>query len=247
MLHRLLAVTLLLLTTLPAWATTDTRDRLHAIRSQGFSLASNVLVYFNYQDPASTFDPAAREAYRANLANLGRLVGGAPAAPGLGEALQGLQDALAQLEKQPADSRQHPRLLNPLLRAHGELEKIAAAAYAEAGAGAPGVVELHQQSIDLARMLLLYETHAFINLGIFFMDFHEDSLRELDQQVASRHATLLERLPGSADVLARVWTDYNFIRPNLLEPGKGVAAHSASRYLGKGIERLDHLAQNPLQ
>ncbi|MNG24636.1 hypothetical protein D3C84_1093860 [compost metagenome] len=79
------------------------------------------------------------------------------------------------------------------------------------------------------------------------MDFHEDTLRELDQQVASRHAKLLERLPASADVLARVWTDYNFIRPNLLEPGKGVAAHSASRYLGKGIERLDHLAQNPLQ
>jgi hypothetical protein len=245
MLHRLLAVTLLLLTTLPAWAMPETSQRLHAIRSQGFLLTANVLIYFNTHDPASTFDPAVREAYHANLARLEQLIGETPDTPGLGEALRSLQEALTQLEKQPADSRGHyPSWINPVLRAHGEIDKAAAAAYAAAGASDPGIVELHQQSIDLARLLLLYETHAFTNLGIFFIDFHEDSLREIDQRVTSRHAALVERLPASADVLGRVWTDYNFVRPGLLAPESGVASRSASLYLGKSIERLDRLARN---
>ncbi|MCQ4347776.1 hypothetical protein NGA35_10205 [Pseudomonas stutzeri] len=244
MLHRLLAVTLLLLTTLPAWAATDTGQRLHAIRSHGFLLAANVLVYFNPHDPSSTFDPQAHEAYRKNLGELDRLIGQATDQPALGEALHALQDALTQLEQQPQDSREHyPRWINPLLRAHGALDKAAAAAYAETASGDSAAGLLHRQSLDLGRLLLLYETHAFTNLGIFFMDFHEDSLRELDRQVASRHAALLEALPAAAEQLGRVWTDYSFVRPGLLNPEKGVAAHSASRYLGKGIERLNQLAR----
>lgn len=243
MLRRLLAVTLLLLTTLPAWATTDASDRLHAMRSHGFLLVANVLVYFNYHDSASTFSPEVREAYRAHLAGLGRLAGEAPATPGLVEAVQGLQEALAQLEKQPEDAAgQYARWINPLLRAHGELEKAAAAAYGGTGAGDSPAGRLQQQSLDLGRLLLLYETQAFTNLGIFAVDFHEDSFREIDQRVAARHAALLEELPDAGATLGKVWTDYNFIRPHLLDSGKGVASRSAVRYLGKGIEHLDQLA-----
>lgn len=242
MLHRLLTVILLLLGTQSVWAGADPSQRLQSIRSNGFLLASNLLVFYNYRDAAAAFAPEAREAYRANLAELQREVGALPGEPQLGQALRDVEDAIVQLEKQPEDPRGHyPRWLNAVLRAHGELEKHAAALYTTANPDA-GLAALNAQSVDIGRLLLLYETQAFSGLGIFIGDFHDGSLVELDARVAQRHTTLLEQQPDSAALLGRVWTDYQFVRPGLLDPARGVASRSASRYLGKSMGRLDQLA-----
>lgn len=243
MLNRFFAAILLFITALPAWSETDTSQRLHAIRSNGFLLTANLLVYFNNHDPASTFSPDAREAYHASLGSLQKLIKDVPDNPKLASALQSLEYAIGQLERQPEDTYGlYARWINPVLRAHAELEKAAEAAYREAGAADPATIALHQQSLDIGRMLLLYETQAFTNLGIFAMEYHEGSFQEVDERITSRHAKLLELHPGSVEALDKIWTDYNFIRPRLLSLDKQVVSRSATIYLGKSIKRLDGLA-----
>lgn len=243
MLHRLMAVTLLFLIALPAWAEIGDGQRLHVIRSNGFLLASNLLVYFNNHDPASTFSPEARETYHASLGNLQKLIKEVPDNRELAGALQSLEYAIGQLEQQPEDTYElYARWINPVLRAHAELERAAAAAYSATNEADPATSSLHQQNIDIGRMLLLYETQAFTNLGIFAMDYHEGSFQEIDQRITSRQATLHELLPGSGDALDKIWTDYHFIRPQLLSRDQQVVSRSATIYLGKSMSRLDGLA-----
>lgn len=244
MLQRFLALLLIFAFSSPTLAETAPSQRLHEIRTHGFLLCSNLLVYFNNHDPDSTFDPQAREAYRQNLASMQKLIEGAPENLAMTASLQQMKSAIDQIEQQPQDAmEQYSRWINSILRAHAELEKAAESAYLKTHETAQATVTIHQQSMDISRMLLLYETQAFIGLGIFAMEFHEDLSKEIDQQIDSRHATLLELLPSSHNELEKVRRDYSFIRSRLLSPDREIVSRSAAIYLGRSIEQLNNLAK----
>ncbi|SFP52871.1 hypothetical protein SAMN05216229_103132 [Geopseudomonas sagittaria] len=247
MFNRILSLLFLLAFAIPAWADPAVAHRLHEIRTHGFLLCSNLLVYFNNHDPAATFDPEAKQAYQQNLTHLQGMVDGLPDNTAIASSLNKIKSAIDHLEQQPKDAyEQYSRLINPILREHGELDKAVEAAYKTARSEEPTTDNLHQQSLDTSRMLLLYETQAFIGLGIFSIEFHEDTFQEIDQRISSRHATLIELLPHFRSDLEKIHTDYNFIRPRLLAPGQRIVSRSAAIYLGRGVTRLNNLAQTSI-
>ncbi|MNZ59309.1 hypothetical protein D3C78_773420 [compost metagenome] len=203
-----------------------------------------MLVYFNNHDPSATFDPEAKAAYQQNLTHLQQMVDDLPENAEIANSLNKIKSAIDHLEQQPKDAyEQYSRLINPILREHGVLDKAAEAAYGNSSSEDPTTDSLHQQSLDTSRMLLLYETQAFIGLGIFSIEFHEDTFQEIDQRINSRHATLIELLPHLKSDLEKIRTDYNFIRPRLLSPGQTIVSRSAAIYLGRGVTHLNNLAK----
>ena len=229
----------------PARADSSLAQRLHEIRTQGFLLCSHLLVYYNNQDPAGAFYPASREAYRRSLAELDMLTATLQDEPELTASLREMKSAIGQLEKQPENNRTEYSLwLNPVLRAQGDFDRIAAAQYQESGKPAASVVNLHQLSLDMSRMLLLYESQAFSRTGIYSFEVHENSFDEIDQRIGETHKTLEEQLPDAGNELKEVWRNYSFIRQRLKTSEQAVIARSASLYLGKSVGTLDRLARN---
>lgn len=225
-----------------ARADSATAHRLHEMRSQGFLLCANLLVYYNNQDPAGAFYPEAREAYRRNLAELERLAA-AQGQPELGAALDEMKATIAQLEQQPEDTRTEYSLwLNPVLRAQGDLDRQVAAAYQASGEPPASLAALHQLSLDIGRMLLLYESQAFSRTGIYSFEVHENSFNEIDQRIGASHEAVEQQLPGAGNELKEVWQNYSFVRQRLKTSEQQVVARSASLYLGKSVATLDRLA-----
>lgn len=228
----------------PARADSSDAQRLHEIRTQGFLLCANLLVYYNNLDPAAAFYPAAREAYRQNLAELDTLTAPLQDNPELSASLRDMKSAIGQLEKQPENSQvEYSVLLNPVLRAQGDLDRLAAAAYQASGEPPANVASLHRLSLDMGRMLLLYETQAFSRAGIYSFDVHENSFNELDQRIDATHKSLTELLPDASKELREVWQNYGFVRQRLKTSEQQVVARSASLYLGKSVAMLDRLAR----
>lgn len=229
----------------PARADSTAIQRLHEIRSQGFLLCANLLVYYNNQDPAGAFYPEAREAYRRNLAELERLTTAQQGQPELGAALGEMKAAIGQLEQQPENSRTEYSLwLNPVLRAQGDLDRQVSTAYQASGEPPASLAALHQLSLDIGRMLLLYESQAFSRTGIYSFEVHENSFDEIDQRIGATHAALEQQLPGAGTELKEVWQNYSFVRQRLKASEQQVVARSASLYLGKSVDTLDRLARN---
>lgn len=228
-----------------ARADSATAQRLHEMRSQGFLLCANLLVYYNNQDPSGAFYPASREAYRHNLAELERLTAAQQGQPELGAALDEMKAAIGQLEQQPENTRTEYSLwLNPVLRAQGDLDRRVAAAYQASGEPPASLAALHQLSLDIGRMLLLYESQAFSRTGIYSFEVHENSFNEIDQRIGATLEALEKQLPGAGSELKEVWQNYSFVRQRLKTSEQQVVARSASLYLGKSVDTLDQLARN---
>ena len=239
----ILALVLFILSA-PARADSALAQRLHEVRTQGFLLCSNLLVYYNNQDPAGAFYPASREAYRRNLAELDALTAALQDKTELTTTLREMKSVIGELEKQPENNRvEYSMWLNPVLRVQGDLDKLAAEEYRKASGHTGAVTNLHQLSLDLGRMLLLYESQAFSRTGIYSFEVHENSFNEIDQRIGATHKSLEEQLPDAGDQLKEVWRNYSFIRQRLKASEQAVVARSASLYLGKGVETLDLLAR----
>lgn len=220
-------------------------QQLHEIRTEGFLLCANLLAYYNSQDPAGAFYPASREAYRQSLAELDTLTATLKHKEALTASLREMKSLIGLLEKQPENNRiEYSTWLDPVLRAQGDFDELAAAAYQESGGQPAAVVNLHQQSLDISRMLLLYESQAFRRTGIYSFEVHDNSFNEIDQRIGAAHKTLEEQLPQAGNALTEVWRNYRFIRQRLQAREQAVLARSASLYLGKSVDTLDLLARN---
>lgn len=228
----------------PTRADSSLAQQLHEIRTEGFLLCANLLVYYNNQDPAGAFYPASREAYRQSLAELDTLTATLKDKEALTASLREMKSAIGQLEKQPENSRvEYSTLLNPVLRAQGDFDKLAAATYQASGGQPAAVANLHQLSLDISRMLLLYESQAFSRTGIYSFEVHDNSFNEIDQRISATHKALEEQLPDAGNELKEVWRNYSFIRQRLKSSEQQVVARSASLYLGKSVAMLDRLAR----
>ncbi|MNN15612.1 hypothetical protein D3C81_1287230 [compost metagenome] len=235
----------LLLLSITARAESSVPQQLHEIRTHGFMLCANLLVYFNNQDPAAAFDPKAREAYRRNLQELDTLAAAVADKPEIAAALQGLKTSISELEQQPEDARVlYTSSLNPVLHAQSDLDEAAGAAYPEAGDISPAISGLHQMSLDMSRILLLYQSKGFSNIGIHSVELDEHSFNKIDERIGSTHENLLKLAPDMNTELNEVWRNYNFVRQRLKTNGQMVVSRSASLYLGKGVEMLNLLARN---
>jgi hypothetical protein len=240
----ILASVLLLLSS-AARAESSVTQQLHEIRTHGFLLCANLLVYFNSQDPAAAFDPEVREAYRLSLRELDALAGGVDDQPGIADSLQELKSAVGLIEKEPKDVRLlYTSSLMPILRAHGDLEEAAENAYLKMGETSLVVAGLNQLSLDMGRMLLLYESQAFINIGEYSVKSGEGSFEAIDQRIGSRFEELLKLEPAMESELRTAITDYKFVRQQLKASNQTLISRSAIMYLGRSVEKLNLLAKS---
>ncbi|CAD5378369.1 conserved exported hypothetical protein [Pseudomonas sp. OF001] len=245
--QRAILLTVLLFSSI-ARAAPATLQQVHEIRTHGFMLCANLLVYYNNQDPAAAFDPAAREAYRRNLRELDPLVTALADKPALATALQGLKTSIGELEQQPENARVlYTSSLNPVMHTQNDLDEAAGAAYREAEEKDPVIASLHQMSLDMSRLLLIHQGKGFDNLGIRSVELDEHSINTIDRRIGSTYENLLKLSPEIKAELNEVWRNYSFVRQRLKADDKGGVSRSASLYLGKGVEMLDMLARNASQ
>lgn len=215
-------------------------ERLQTIRSQAFSLCSNLLVYYNPNQDGG--DPKHAERYRQNLEKLQQLVV-LEQDPAMNSAVAIIDKQIAELERQPrSEASLYPNWINPLLQAQAHLDQAAASRYAAAPPTEPQRLVLDRLSLDIQRLLLLYETRTFGSLAVYVVDMNDNTFAQLDQSILKGFAELQRQSPQQARSLSKLKSKYDFIRPRLLQHELSWVPDSAAYYLGQvsdGLTRFD--------
>lgn len=234
---RLLVCLLVLVPTLALAA--PNAERLQTIRSKAFSLCSNLLVHYNPNQDGS--DPRYVERYRQDLAALQQLVT-LEEDPGLLKAASDMRQRISELERQPASSAQlYPAWINPLLKAQASLDQQAAKRYASVAPSEPRLA-LHELSLNIERLQLLYQARTFGGLVVYVVDGDDNTFAQLDQQIQQGFSALEQSWPQHAGELGKLKGKYDYVRPRLLKNENGWVAGSAAYYLSQvadGLATLD--------
>ena len=196
------------------------------------------MLYYNPNQ--GTGDPRRVEGYRRGLAQLQRLVASGPVV--LQEAAGELQRLIERLESQPTSADQamlRPAWINPILESQAALDRQAERLYDELSDDPRR--SLHALQLDLARLLLLYQTRTFGSLGVYVIGISDDSFARLDQQIIAGFDDLRERDSSQASELQALRRRYEFIRPRLLQHNQDWVPESAFYYLDSIARRLDAL------
>lgn len=230
-------LSLILLCLLPALACADlSARRLQDIRLQAFGLCSNLLAFYNPNQQAA--DPRYAERYRQDLLTLRGLLAGQGAAS-LELAVAEMGKQIDGLEAVPAGQDElYPGWIIPLLKAHARLDREAAEAYAASPPGDERLLTLHRLSLDIERLLLLYQTRAFSMLGMYVMVVDDDTVPQLDAGILQGFADLTVQWSEHSAELEALKHNYDFIRPRLLQHSRNWVPGSAAYYLGRITSRL---------
>lgn len=213
-------------------------EQLFKIRYQAFAISSELLLYYNPNQGAG--DPRRAEGYRRGVARLQTLVASGPTV--LQEAVGELQRLTEILEAQPSSADQvmlRPTWINPILESQASLDRQAERLY-NALPDDPRHSQ-HTLQLDLARLLLLYQTRTFGSLGVYVTGITDDSFARLDQQIIAGFDRLRSSDAGQASELDALRRKYDFIRPRLLHHSQDWVPESAFYYLDTIARRLDAL------
>ncbi|WP_448681202.1 hypothetical protein [Pseudomonas nicosulfuronedens] len=210
-------------------------ERLQTIRAMAFSVCSNLLVHYNPNQDGS--DPRYVERYRKDLSRLQQLVAQEENTQ-LIQAAAEMRQSIEELEHQPASSAQlFPAWINPLLKAQANLDKEAARLYAAIVPPEPRR-SLHELSLNIDRLLLLYQARTFGGLVVYVVDFDDSTFIQLDQKILQGFTTLEQGLPRHAAELDKLKGKYDYVRPRLLSNEQGWVVGSSAYYLGQVADGL---------
>ncbi|MDH4565592.1 hypothetical protein E8E95_02755 [Pseudomonas sp. BN414] len=230
---RLLVCVLLLVPTL-ALANLDA-ERLQAIRGKAFSACSNLLVHYNPNQDGS--DSRFTERYRQDLLTLQQLVA-QEGDPQLIQAAAAMRHSIDELERQPASNAQlYPAWINPLLKAQASLDQQAAKRYSAAVLDEPRLA-LHELSLNVARLQLLYQARTFGGLVVYVVDGDDNAFIQLDRQILQGFTALEHSWPQHAAELNKLKGKYDYVRPRLLKNEQRWVPGSAAYYLGQVTDGL---------
>ena len=213
-------------------------EQLFKIRYQAFAISSELLLYYNPSQEGG--DPRHAEGYRRGVAQLQRLVASGPQT--LQEPASELQRSIERLEAQPDSADQvilRPTWINPILEAQASLDRQAERLYDELPDD-PRRVQ-HALQLELARLLLLYQTRTFGSLGVYVIGISDDSFERFDQQIIAGFDNLRGSDGNQASELEALRRKYEFIRPRLLHHNQDWVPESAFYYLDAIARRLDEL------
>lgn len=214
-------------------------NELHAIRSVAFTTCSNLLLY--HSSGGYGGDSRNLEVYRAGVARLSELVARTGDVE-LQEPVRQMSEQVDMLERNKnADRLLKPRWVIPALQAHALLDARLADRYA-AMSVPPAMRMLHEQSLDISRILLMYQIRVFGSLAVYFMEVDEETPGRLDLRVTDRFGQLMMRLPDNERELDELQRHYLFIRSRLLGRDASLVPAGAEYYLGKSVVALDSMA-----
>lgn len=212
---------------IPAQANEQSNHFQH-IRLQGFLLMNNVLAFYNPNGEG--MDYRFQERYQQALVRLEEVV---PPEGKMREALAQIREKLTDLDSKASETPEYlySHWVNPMLKAHAELDALAAAQYRQSSPP-EALARRHALNLDLSRLLLLYQTRTFGTLGVFVMVMEEDTFSRLDSSIESGFAELMAAHPELEEAVARLNSHYEFVRPRLMEHGKKWVPGITAYYMG---------------
>ncbi|POB01836.1 hypothetical protein [Halopseudomonas oceani] len=242
LLKRLLVLPLLLIASL-SHADPQQLQQLHEFRSEAFKAGTYLLIDNNLYERVR--EPGNREIYNGALQQMDSLLRQMNNPGNLRQLYSDFVKLIRELEDLP-DGEEYYSLatVNRIMMAHGKLENAAAELYEAEVPGSPAnLVALQRQSIDISRILLLYENNMFSSVGVYFLPSREGLFGELDTRISEGSNQLKQLMPDHKDTFDRLDKQYSFIQPRLINYHSDWVPTIAAFYLTKNTQTLDDLSR----
>ncbi|MFZ6044955.1 hypothetical protein ACFW0H_02380 [Pseudomonas sp. CR3202] len=214
-------------------------ENLQTIRYLAFSAGSHLLLHFNPNQIDN--DPRYAERYHHDLKRIQQLVV-MVGDPALEQLTDQLAREVAELESQPkSDAQLRPLWINPILQTQSTLDQIAQKRYMPLSPKGGSRLTIDRLSLDVQRLLLLYQTRTFGSLGVYIEELKEDAPETLDRRITEGFSELARTQSQSAGEIAKLSRMYEFVRPRLLKLELGAVPSGAAYYLaqiGDGLAQL---------
>ncbi|MDH4874457.1 hypothetical protein [Pseudomonas sp. BN515] len=214
---------------------------LHQLRSAGFALSANLLVYFNFEYGRAQ-EASNHEQYREAL----RVLREGAASLGGAE-----RHKVGQIEAWVADLEEHAGeptypfsiSLNRILEAHSQLDGLLGERYrASAGSISRSQSELNALSLDASRMQLLYLTFTFRTLIVYIMDSDDGTVAALNQRIEDGFSRLALESPEAVTQVQKARMSYVFVRERMEQLDKSWLPNSVEYYMRRVVRLLDQAA-----
>lgn len=214
-------------------------QELVQLRSLGYSLMSNLLVYYNID--GTPYDPDNEAAYKRDLDLMQRIsvkvsqVEAGEHVARLTQLIKAVHNLPQSLSEARSVDSPYPRWLMPVVEEFFSLEtwlsgRIDSAHGSEAG--------LYQLRHDIERLGLSYQLAAFHNLGADVWILDDASVMALDASIQKR----LQALSASQEDRDKLTRDYLFVRTQILNPGGRRMPNGVARYMERITTRIGELA-----
>ncbi|WP_028627143.1 hypothetical protein [Metapseudomonas resinovorans] len=226
-----------------SWADDQSLEQLHQLRTRSLLLCANALVQFNeYEERGDTLRP---EAYRADLAEM-KQISASSKLPSELALVSEMEQQIAELEGLPRQgTNRYGHGLAKLLDLQQQLEQLASKRYQSMEGSEPNQRRaLRTISLDTGRMLLLYQSRAFVLLPKHGLDISEETNQQLDGHISVGLQNLIQMNASLATRLVPVERRYQFVRGKLMNFQQNWAPSGVALYLERNIRELDQLASD---
>ncbi|MNZ33798.1 hypothetical protein D3C78_511540 [compost metagenome] len=219
------------------------------MRSLGFLVCANALVYFNQN--GSPYDLRNKQSYQQGIKRLQDLAGNTNF-PDIAAELERLRSHLDNVESLPqtiselrATEPSYARVLLPVIESHAQLQMLLDQQYAESKGGEVSGVfgELNALSRDIGQLLVGYQIAAFSRLGAEMWVLSEEQTEERDKNIVEAFNRLGVDYPYLGNELKRSESQYFFVRSMLLNQGGKWAPSGVERFMGISMVELDKIAR----
>lgn len=241
-------VLLLLCNLFPASTMADdqTLQFLHEIRTRSYLLCSSAMLYFH---PAiKQPDPRALISNYDSLMLLQTRTVQLGQPPDMIETQRNMQSLMETLEHMPRhDAGQYPKQVSDLLKLQRQADAWAESQYnqhaAETSRSPRG---LHQQGLDMAKMLLNYQARSYPLQAGSYTGMTDAELEALDRAISERFELLIEKHKEFTATLERIRKNYRFVRAQVLNKNAHQSTGGIEFYLTRSIIDIDELANQTL-
>ncbi len=228
------------------------QSRLQAIqdmRSLGFLICANTLVYFNQN--GNPYDPRNKKSYQQGMARLQDLADNTKF-PDVSAELERLRSNLDNTESLPqtiaelrATEPSYTRVLLPVIESHAQLQMLLDQHYAESKVVEVDEVvgKLNALGRDIGQLLVGYQIASFSRLGAEMWVVSEEQIQERDKKVVEAFNQLGADYPYLVKSIKRSESQYFFVRAMLLNQGGKWAPSGVERFMGLAMVELDNIAR----
>lgn len=225
------------------------RQELQEMRSQSYSLISNVLIYYN---PLGTpYDAANTSASEHDLAGLKALALRLSDAE-VNERIKNLSNLITDLQHHLPQSRKEIRSVNPgysrwlpqIIEQQDQLQQRLSQLYAQQPPAGEHQTLLHMLAHDLERLHLSYQVSSFWSLGADLFILNEQTIRALDASILAGLNKLKDADNDLSERLEQPSRTYRFARERAMNQYGDWAPNAVGRYLGSTVDELNLVARN---
>lgn len=216
----------------------DRNAEVQEIRSLGYSVVINALLYYNLN--GSPYQQDNSRDGEQSLERLLALTGGDFSGPvhSCAEQLALAVQELRHLPQSAAEVRSVSLPYAPWLPRVVELQAQLDDLLNQQLETANQAATLRAVSHDIERLLLSYEIASFSNLGADLWILDDRTMAQLDASIVERLAGLSSQFPD----LVAVQRDYQFVRRDLLSPNGRWTPTGVNRYLARATSTLNSRA-----